>query len=126
MKHGERGTRGWKKLHLGVDGSGAFVARLLTDGIADDAKTAIYEAAGARGATVVVPPTKTAAVSRRGPRPSVRDRTIMTVKQIGRRRWKTESGSHRRARVENAFFRCTSIIGDRLRTRTRRPRTLKP
>ncbi len=41
MKHGGRGTRGWKKLHFGVDGSGAIVAHVLTDGSADDATTGI-------------------------------------------------------------------------------------
>ena len=38
-KHGGLGTRGWKKLHLGVDGSGAIVARVLTGGSTDDAQT---------------------------------------------------------------------------------------
>ena len=118
-KHGGRGTRGWKKLHLGVDGSGAIVARVLTAGSTDDAQTgltlieavdsavsrvtadgaydtiAIYAAARARGATVVVPPTKTAAVSRRRPRASARDHTILRVKQVGRRQWKKEAGYHR-------------------------------
>ena len=141
VKHGGRGRRGWKKLHLGVDGSGAIVAHTLTDGHADDAPTglklidavnvdissvtadgaydtiAIYEAAAVRGATVVIPPTKTAAVSRRRPRSSLRDYTIRRVKQVGRRRWKKESGYHRQARMENAFFRYKSIIGDRLRSR---------
>jgi hypothetical protein len=140
-KHGGRGTRGWKKLHLGVDGSGAIVARVLTGGSTDDAQTgltlieavdsavsrvtadgaydtiAIYEAAGARGATVVVPPAKPAAVSRRRPRASARDHTILRVKEVGRRQWKKEAGYHRQARVENAFFRYKSIIGDRLRAR---------
>jgi hypothetical protein len=140
-KHGGRGTRGWKKLHLGVDGSGAIVARVLTGGSTDDAQTgltlieavdsavsrvtadgaydtiALYEAAGARGATVVVPPAKTAAVSRRRPRASARDHTILRVKEVGRRQWKKEAGYHRQARVENAFFRYKSIIGDRLRAR---------
>ena len=32
VKHGGRGTRGWKKLHLGVDRSGVIVAQALTDG----------------------------------------------------------------------------------------------
>ena len=32
VKHGGRGTRGWKKLHFGVDGSGAIVAHVLTAG----------------------------------------------------------------------------------------------
>ncbi len=114
---------------------------MLTDRNADDAQTAlnlidavqgdvssftadaaydtigIYEAAGVRGAQVVVPPKKTAAVSRRRPRSTARDRTIMRVKKIGRRKWKKESGYHRQARVENAFFRDKSIIGDRLRAR---------
>ena len=118
-----------------------IVARVLTGGSTDDAQTdlmlieavdsavsrftadgaydtiAIYEAAGARGATVVVPPTKTAAVSRRRPRASARDHTILRVKKVGRRQWKKEAGYHRQARVENAFFRYKSIIGDRLRAR---------
>ncbi len=138
-KHGGRGRRGWKKRHLGVDRSGVIVARALTEASVDDATTGItlieavdgalgrvtadtaydtvgfYEAAGARGATVVVPPTRTANVSRRGPRSRARDRTILAVKEIGRRRWKKMSGYHGQARVENAFFRYTSIIGDGLR-----------
>ena len=40
------------------------------------------------------------------------------MKRIGRRRWKKESGYHRQARVENAFFRYKSIIGEVLRART--------
>ena len=138
-KHGGRGRRGWKKLHLGVDRSGVIVARALTEASVDDATTGItlieavdgalgrvtadtaydtvgfYEAAGARGATVVVPPTRTANVSRRGPRSRARDRTILAVKERGRRRWKKMSGYHGQARVENAFFRYKSIIGDSLR-----------
>jgi hypothetical protein len=141
VKHGGHGRQGWKKLHLGVDGSGAIVAHVLTDGTVDDAPTglalidgvdnnlvsitadgaydtiAIYEAAAERGATVVIPPDKTARVARRRPRASARDRTIMRVKQLGRRRWKKEAGYHRQARVENAFFRYKSILGARLRAR---------
>ena len=79
---------------------------------------ALYEAVGARGATVVVPPTKTARVSRRRPRSSARDRTIRKAKRIGRRQWKKESGYHRQARVENAFFRYRSIIGGSFHARS--------
>ncbi len=141
-KHGGRGRRGWKKLHLGVDGSGVIVAHALTDATVDDATTgvdlieavvgdvarvtadaaydtiAFYETATARGATVVVPPDKTARVSRRGPRSSARDRTIKKIKKVGRRRWQKEVGYHRQARVENAFFRYKSIIGGSLRARS--------
>ena len=38
--------------------------------------------------------------------------------KVGRRRWKKEAGYHRQARVENAFFRYTSIIGGSLRARS--------
>ena len=138
VKHGRRGKRGWKKLHVGVDRSGVIVAQALTEGNADDATTALtlieavegdlasvtgdaaydtiafYDAAGARSANVVVPPTKASSVSRRGRRSIARDRTIRMVKELGRRRWKQEAGYQRQARAENAFFRYKSIIGDGL------------
>jgi len=141
-KHGGRGKRGWKKLHLGVDRSGVIVAHALTDATVDDATTAIglieavdggiasvtgdaaydsiafYDAACARGASVVVPPTKIARVSRRTPRSSARDRTIQQLEKIGRRRWKKKSGYHWQARAENTFFRYKSIIGHGLRARS--------
>ena len=66
---------------------------------------AVYETATARGATVVIPPARTANVSGYGPRSPARDRTITWVKQLGRRRWKKTSGYHRQSRVENTFFR---------------------
>ena len=92
-KHGDRGKRGWKKLHLGVDRSGVIVAQALSEPTADDATTgvglvtgisgdvasvtadaaydtiAFYDAATDRGARVVVPPARTASLSRRPPRP---------------------------------------------------------
>jgi hypothetical protein len=141
-KHGGRGTRGWKKLHLGVDRAGVIVAQALTEATVDDATVGIdligaaaggvasvtadaaydtvafYEAASARQAQVVVPPTKTAKVSRRGPRSRARDRTIAEVETLGRRHWKKASGYHRQARVENAFFRYKSSVGDGLRARS--------
>ena len=141
-KHGGRGQRGWKKLHLGVDRSGVIVAHTLTDSTVDDATTGIamiealdadiarvtadaaydtiafYDTATTRGATVVVPPDKTARVSRRRPQSSDRDRTIRKMKTLGRRRWKKAAGYHRQARVENAFFRYKSIIGGGLRARS--------
>jgi hypothetical protein len=42
VKHGVRGTRGWKKLHLAVDRSGVIVAEALTEGHVDDATTALH------------------------------------------------------------------------------------
>ena len=141
-RHGGRGKRAWKKLHIGVDRSGLIVAEALTHGSTDDAKTAldliaemegeitsitadaaydttaIYDASASRGAEVVVPLAKSATRSRRRrSRSSARDRTIMRVKEIGRRQWKKESGYHRQARVENTFFRYKTTIGPELRAR---------
>ena len=122
-KHGRRGKRGWKQLPVGVDRSGVIVAQALTEGNADAATTALtlieavegdlasvtgdaaydtiafYDAAGARGATVVVPPTKASSVSRRGRRSIARDRTIRMVKALGRRRWKQAPTSNRCCRA---------------------------
>ena len=141
-KHGGKGRRGWKKLHLGVDGAGVIVAQSLTDGNVEDASeglvllesvkrglvsftadgaydsVAIYNAARARGARVVVPPPRTAVVQRGRKRGSTeRDRAIKRICKIGRRRWKKESGYHRQGRVESTFFRLKSIVGGRLRAR---------
>jgi hypothetical protein len=76
---------------------------------------AFYEAASGQHVQVVVPPMRTAKVSRHGPRSSVRDRTIRDVETLGRREWRKASGYHRQAGVENALFRYKSIIGDGLR-----------
>ena len=79
---------------------------------------AVYETTRARGATVVVPPARTATVSGHGPQSPARDRTMTLGKTLGRRRWKKTSGYHRQGRVENAFFRYKSIIGEDLRVRS--------
>ena len=139
--HGGCGRRGWRTLHRGVDQSGVIRVHTLTEKTGDDATTAVDlltavegplvrvtadaasdtvavdDTATARGATVVIPPARTANVSGHGPRSPARDRTIMVVKTLGRRRWKQVSGSHRQGRVENTCFRYTSMIGEGLRAR---------
>ncbi len=114
-KYGGRGIRGWKKLHIGVDRTGMIVAGILTDGNANDSKTAldlidsiegeiesltadaaydtlaIYDASAARGGEVVVPPSKSATRSRqRRSRSRARDRTILRAScgRLGCSEWK--------------------------------------
>ena len=148
VKHGSRGTRGWKKLHLGVDGTGVIIAHALTGGgHVDDATTAldlidtvegdvscltadaaydtrgIYEAAGARGATVVIPPSRTATVvSERRPRSPARpgrcsrldgDSGRRTRATISRPVWRTPSSATSRS-LGRAFERAV-VRGRRLR-----------
>ena len=141
-RHGGRGRRGWRKLHLGVDGSRVIVAGALTEPTADDAITGdqsgrrggwtphqsdggsglrharvLWCGRCARGAGRGAADQDRVVVST-GARSGARDRTIRRVKALGRRRWKKASGSHQHARVENAFFRYTSIVGDCLRARS--------
>jgi hypothetical protein len=84
---------------------------------------AVYEQAAARGARVVVPPTRTVSVSGGKPRCAERDKGIQRVSRVGRRQWKMESGYYRQGTVENAFFRYESMLSDRLHARGLAERT---
>jgi len=114
--------RSWRKLHLGVDARGFIVAVALTDSRQDDATIgvkmidgleatierftadgacdtrAVYQAlakaAGDAGVRIVIPPRKTASSSH--PVETVleqRDAAIGRIAEVGRRRWRTESGA---------------------------------
>ena len=124
-KWGERGRRGWKKLHVAVDETGRVLAADLTDRAVPDAVALpglmgaitdpvrrltadggydthdVYAAAGARGARVVVPPRRDAVVSG-DPVFADRDAHIETIADAGRRRWRVEAGQHAQARAEDA------------------------
>ncbi|AMY09416.1 hypothetical protein LuPra_02633 [Luteitalea pratensis] len=71
-----------------VGAAAGDIASVTADAASDTA--AFYEAASARHAQVVVPPTRTARVSRRGPRSKARDRVISEVETLGRRGSKRE------------------------------------
>ena len=143
-KHGERGTRQWRKLHVGVDENGEIVAQKLTDNTTDDAsvvhdllnripddkkiarftgdgaydQSSIYETFVELGARVVIPPVKTAVPSRAKTRAAkARNRTVNRIKKVGRRQWKKEARYHLQARAENTFFRYKQLLGSRLRAR---------
>jgi hypothetical protein len=118
IKHGGKGIRGWKKLHIGVgvdfvDSVPGKVRRVIGDS-ADDSR-ALYDAAISWGAKVVVPPIKTAQTGGRGCR--TRDRVVRRVRKVGRRQWQKESGYHQQSRAENTFMRYRKILGDRLHAR---------
>jgi hypothetical protein len=158
-KHGVAGTREWRKLHVGVDQNGVIVTERITDSNVDDAsvvpdlvdqipgdkkitrftaddaydQSSVYETFVELGATVVVPPVKTATPSTRETRAArARSRTVRRVRKVGRRKWKKETRYHRQARVENTFFlsiqttlgRSTSITPPR-QSRDRSPTRLQ-
>lgn len=146
-KHGKKGTREWRKLHVGVDENGMIVAEKLTDSNVDDAsvvpdlvgqapddknitrftadgafdQNSIYEMFAELGSRVVVPRIKTATPSKaRTPGAKARNRTINRVQKVGRRRWRKETGYHKQGRAENTFYRYKQIIGGRLHARESR------
>ncbi|HJN77731.1 MAG TPA: IS5 family transposase [Myxococcota bacterium] len=138
--------RSWRKLHLGVDEQGFILAWDLTGARVDDSpigvsmleeldvtikrftaygaydSRAIYQAvakAGTPDVTVVVPPSRRAAVDPAAVWPwDQRNAAIERIAEVGRRQWRKESGAHRQARAENAMFRYKRIIGDGLRSRS--------
>ena len=141
-KHGKRGKRGSRKLHLGVSDSGETLAQVVTDASVDDALVGVrivdhvqgelasvtadgaydthefYDAARTRKADVIVPPISSAIPDeRKRPRNPERDAAVRLVEAIGRREWKRTSGYGRQGAAENAFFRFKTIVGPALRSR---------
>ena len=127
-KWGERGRRGWRKLHVAADKNGNLLAVQLTDASVADARAfpglldqvpnpvkritadggydrrEVYAAARKRGAKTVIPPRRDAVVSRARVL-SDRDAHIERIGEMGRRRWRLEAGQHHQSRAENTFYR---------------------
>ena len=71
--------------------------------------------------TPVIPPQHNARITQHGNckcAPLPRDETIRTIRKIGRKRWKTQSGYHRRSLAESAVSRYKRIFGPELLART--------
>jgi hypothetical protein len=144
-QHGWSKRRTWRKLHLAVDeATGEIVAAVASEaGVADDAalpdlleqvpgeihqvstdgaydKRQCYDALAARGAKAVIPPRRDAKIWQQGNcagAPWQRDENLRAIRHQGRRRWKQESGYHRRSLAETTFFRCKTIFGPTLGAR---------
>ena len=147
-KHGERGTRTWRKLHLAIDpNSGEILASELTTNDEGDASQVgpllsqlsgpiasvtadgaydgepVYQAVAERQpdppVAVVIPPRSTAVPSvAAGTTPSQRDKHIEMIRDKGRMAWQKTTGYGRRSHAETAMFRYKALIGSSLRART--------
>ena len=147
-KHGERGTRTWRKLHLAVEPStGEILVSELTTNEEGDASQVgpllgqipgpiasvtadgaydgepVYRAVAERQpdppVAVVIPPRSTAVLSpEAGTTPSQRDQHIQMIQDKGRMGWQRVVGYGRRSHAEAAMFRYNAIIGSSLRART--------
>jgi hypothetical protein len=144
-KHGVRGPRTWRKLHLAVDAAtNTIVAATLTTNNEGDASQVgplldqttgpietvmadgaydgepIYQTVAERDpdAIVVIPPRVTAVP---GPtadtQPTQRDRHIQVIADKGRLGWQTETDYGKRAKAETAMARYKQILGDHLHAR---------
>ncbi len=147
-KHGERGRRTWRKLHLAVNpetneilaseltshemGDSSLVGPLLnqiqspmTSVTADGAYDGepVYRTIAARQPdsppAVIIPPRVTAVLSSTTETsPGWRDRHIQMIQEKGRKGWQKAVGYGKRALVETAMFRYKALIGSALRART--------
>jgi hypothetical protein len=69
---------------------------------------------------VTIPPRRDAKIWQHGNNAGVpwqRDENLRAIRRLGRKRWKQESGYHRRSLAETAIFRVKTIFGATLRSR---------
>jgi DDE family transposase len=143
--HGWSKRRTWRKLHLAVDeATGAMVAVVASEaGVSDDEalpdlraqvpgeggqvsadgaydKRRCYEAIEQRRAQAVIPPRRDARLWQHGncaASPQPRDENVRALRQKGRKKWKEDSGYHRRSLAATAIFRVKRLFGPTLQSR---------
>jgi len=145
-QHGISKRRTWRKLHLaGEADTGEILAGIVTGNDVHDSEVFpeildcipdtigqvstdggydtrdCYAAIRKRGARAVVPPRRDAKIAVHGNSALpvyARDENLRRIRKVGRKRWKIESGYHKRSRAENTFFRLKTIFGDSVPART--------
>jgi hypothetical protein len=146
-QHGYSKRRTWRKLHLSVnEATQSIEAVVLTEAGVDDAeaggqlldetagpieqvsgdgsydKRKFYDACVEREVQhITIPPQRNARIWQHGNSskpPLPRDQNLRRIRRVGRKRWKQESGYHRRSLAETAMFRFKIIFGNTLSTRT--------
>jgi hypothetical protein len=146
-QHGYSKRRTWRKLHLSVnEATQSIEAVVLTEAGVDDAeaggqlldetsglveqvsgdgsydKRKFYDACVKRAVKrITIPPQRNARIWQHGNSskpPLPRDQNLRRIRRVGRKRWKQESGYHRRSLAETAMFRFKVIFGNTLSART--------
>ena len=146
-KHGGRGRRTWRKLHLAVnpDSSEILASELTSHEVGDPSMVSplldsipgplasvtadgaydgepVYHAITDRQPNsppaVIIPPRVTAVLSPTADvAPSQRDRHIQIIQEKGQRGWQKAVGYGKRSLVETGMFRYKTLIGPTLRAR---------
>jgi len=146
-KHGYSKRRTWRKLHIGVDEkTGNIYAQVLSEngegdgdaqqlpGLLDQVKSPVDRAGGdgaydtyevwdllkERNIQGIIPPQENAIywVDKKGELLDLeRNKILEQIDEKGRKKWKQESGYHRRSLAETAMFRFKTIFGSELYSR---------
>jgi Transposase DDE domain len=102
------------------------INQVSTDGAYDHRHC--YDEIEAKGAKAVIPPRKDAVIWQHGiglrpakgvrkEKPHPRDENLRAIRKHGRKRWKRDSGYHRRSIAETTMFRLKTIFGGSLSAR---------
>ena len=94
------------------------IHQVSTDGAYDQGDC--YELVKDRDAEAVIPPRKNAVIWQhdncKAP-PHPRDKNLRQIRKHGRKKWKKDSGHHRRSIAEMTMFRLKVTVGDRVSAR---------
>ena len=145
--HGVSKRRTWRKLHVGANPEdGEIQAVILTENsVSDDAavkvlleqieqdiinfaadgaydKRKVYHLLNAHSpdVNILIPPRKNAHIWKHGntkAEPLKRDENLRSIRKLGRKEWKKESGYHVRSLAETTIFRLKTIFGNELSAR---------
>ncbi len=102
-----------------LDGVESHISQVSGDGSYDQRKC--YSEVTHRGAKPTIPPRKNAVRERHhgncNSPPHPRDENLRKIRQVGRKKWKRESGYHRRSLSQTTMFRLKVIYVRKLRRR---------
>jgi Transposase DDE domain len=140
--HGVSKRRTWRKLHIAMDAdTGEILATVATTSYVSDKEvlpnllgqiraeikkvggdggydyTDCYEVIAGRKARALIPPRRTGRLHPKDERLRERDKNLREIRKVGRKKWKRESGYHRRSLVETAMMRVKTIFGSSLSSR---------
>jgi hypothetical protein len=140
--HGVSKRRTWRKLHLAMNAkTGEILATVCTTSYVSDKEvlpnlleqirekikivggdggydyTDCYEEIDKREAMALIPPRRTGRLHPQDERLRQRDNNLREIRKKGRKKWKRESGYHRRSLVETQMMRVKTIFGSGLSSR---------
>jgi hypothetical protein len=140
--HGVSKRRTWRKLHIAMNAkSGEILATVCTTSYVSDKEVLpnlleqisekisivggdggydyadCYEEIDKHSAGALIPPRRTGRLHPQDERLKQRDANLREIRKKGRKKWKRESGYHKRSLVETAMMRIKRIFGSGLSTR---------